>query len=42
MMKYFAEKGLGVIAYDQPGHGLEAAANESLLLENCLDSLKSV
>lgn len=42
MMKYFAEKGLGVIAYDQPGHGMEAAANESLLLENCLDSLKSV
>lgn len=42
MMKFFAEKGIGVIAYDQPGHGMEEAAKESLLLKNCLDSLASV
>lgn len=42
MMKYFAEKGMGAIAYDQPGHGAEDAANESLLLKNCLGSLSSV
>ena len=42
MMKYFAEKGTGAIAYDQPGHGTQEAANEKLLLKNCLDSLSSV
>lgn len=42
MMKYFAERGVGVIAYDQPGHGTGEAKNESLLLKNCLDSLSSV
>lgn len=42
MMKYFAEKGIGVVAYDQPGHGTEEAANESLLLKNCLGSLAAV
>ncbi len=42
MMKYFAEKDMGAIAYDQPGHGLEEAAEESLLLKNCLDSLACV
>ena len=42
MMKYFAKRGLGVVAYDQPGHGTEEAANESLLLKNCLASLNSV
>lgn len=42
MMKYFVEKGTGAIAYDQPGHGSQEAANEKLLLENCLDSLSSV
>lgn len=42
MMKYFTEKGVGAVAYDQPGHGTEEAANEALLLKNCLDSLASV
>lgn len=42
MMKYFAKKGIGAIAYDQPGHGTEEATDEILLLKNCLDSLASV
>lgn len=42
MMKYFSGKGMGAIAYDQPGHGSEEAADESLLLSNCLDSLSAV
>ena len=42
MMKYFAQKGIGAIAYDQPGHGTEEATDERLLLKNCLDSLASV
>lgn len=42
MMKYFTEKGVGAVAYDQPGHGMEEAANEALLLKNCLDSLAFV
>lgn len=42
MMKFFAEKGIGTIAYDQPGHGTEDAAREILLLGNCLESLSAV
>ena len=42
MLKAFAEKGYGAIAYDQPGHGSEEAAEEELCLENCLDSLEAV
>lgn len=42
MMSYFTKKDIGVVAYDQPGHGTEDAANETLLLKNCLDSLASV
>ena len=42
MMKYFSEKGMGAIAYDQPGHGTEEAADERLLLSSCLDSLRTV
>ncbi len=42
MMKYFGKRGLGTIAYDQPGHGTAEASGEKLLLKNCLDSLKAV
>ena len=42
MMPYFAGKGIGVIAYDQPGHGEEEAAEEELRIEYCLDSLARV
>ena len=42
MMKYFSEKGMGAIAYDQPGHGTEEAADERLILSSCLDSLRTV
>lgn len=42
MMKFFAEKGIGTIAYDQPGHGTEDGAHENLLLRNCIESLSTV
>lgn len=42
MMKYFGERGVGTIAYDQPGHGTEEASKERLLLESCIDSLTAV
>lgn len=42
MMKFFTERGLGCVAYDQPGHGTEAAADERLLLGSCLESLQAV
>lgn len=42
MMKYLTERGIGVVAYDQPGHGTEEAAGEELLLRNCLESLSTV
>lgn len=42
MMNFFAEKGIGTIAYDQPGHGTGEAAHEDLLLKNCLKSLSAV
>lgn len=42
MMEYLTKRGLGVVAYDQPGHGTEEAASEALLLRNCLDSLSEV
>ena len=32
----------GVVAYDQPHHGAEQAAEEELTVENCLDSLAAV
>lgn len=42
MMNFFEKKGIGSISYDQPGHGLEEASKEKLLLENCIESLKAV
>ena len=42
MMEYFAGKGIGAFAYDQPGHGEEEAAAEELCVANCLDSLSRV
>lgn len=38
-MKYFNPKGIGVVAYDQPGHG---ACEEPLRVGGCLDSLAAV
>ncbi len=37
--KYFNPKGIGVVAYDQPGHG---ACKEPLRVGGCLDSLSAV
>lgn len=42
MMRYFSERGIGSIAYDQPGHGTEAALKEPLSLKHCLESLSEV
>ena len=38
----FPQCGLGVITYDQPGHGSEEAKNDTLQIENCKDSLACV
>lgn len=42
LMDFLPERGIGVIAYDQPGHGDEDAASEELRVGNCIDSLRSV
>lgn len=42
LMRILPGKGFGVIAYDQPHHGSEQAAEEELTVENCLDSLACV
>ena len=42
LMRILPGKGFGVIAYDQPHHGSEQAAEEKLTVENCLDSLACV
>ncbi|MDD7035132.1 MAG: alpha/beta hydrolase [Firmicutes bacterium] len=35
-------EGIGVVAYDQPGHGSEEAREELLTLDNCKSSLRRV
>lgn len=42
LMDFLPKKGIGVIAYDQPGHGNAAAKAEELRIQNCIDSLFSV
>lgn len=42
LMNFLPERGIGVVAYDQPGHGEEEAKEEELRVENCLDSLSAV
>lgn len=42
MMNFLPERGIGVVAYDQPGHGEEEAKEEELRIGNCLDSLNAV
>lgn len=42
LMNFLPERGIGVAAYDQPGHGEEEAAEEELRIGNCLDSLSAV
>ena len=37
LMDFLPERGIGVIAYDQPGHGDEDAASEELRVGNCID-----
>lgn len=42
IMKYMPSRGIGVVAYDQPGHGLAEARCEELRVGKCLDSLGNV
>ncbi|MGI6206226.1 MAG: alpha/beta hydrolase [Anaerovoracaceae bacterium] len=42
IMGYMPQRGIGVVAYDQPGHGSEEAENEELRVGSCLDSLEAV
>lgn len=42
LFRRMVPEGIGVIAYDQPGHGTEEAADEKLTLDNCMDSLGCV
>ena len=42
LMEILPPQGFGVIAYDQPNHGSEEAAEEGLSIEACVDSLAAV
>ena len=42
LMQHLPPAGLGVVAYDHPGHGTDAARFEDLRVSNCLDSLAAV
>lgn len=42
LMNFLPERGIGVVAYDQPGHGEEEAKEEELRIGNCLESLSAV
>ena len=42
LMRTLPEKGYGVIAYDQPNHGSAEAAEETLSIDACVDSLEAV
>ena len=42
LMEILPPKGFGVMAYDQPNHGSEEAAEEGLSIEACVDSLAKV
>ena len=42
LMRNLPGKGFGVLAYDQPNHGSEQAAEEELTVWNCADSLARV
>ena len=42
LMNFFPQRGIGVIAYDQPGHGDDEAKTEELRIESCLESLSCV
>lgn len=42
LMQHLPPAGLGVVAYDHPGHGIDAARFEDLRVDNCLDSLAAV
>ena len=42
LMEHLPAAGLGIVAYDHPGHGKDAARFEDLRVGNCLDSLAAV
>lgn len=42
LFRRMPEVGIGVVTYDQPGHGIQEALLDELRVENCIDSLKTV
>ena len=42
LLRRMPEAGIGVVLYDQPGHGEEEAKEEPFRIENCMDSLAAV
>ena len=42
LLNFMPQRGIGVIAYDQPGHGSQEARSEELRIDNCMESLKAV
>lgn len=42
LLNFMPQRGIGVIAYDQPGHGSEGAKAEELRIDNCMESLRAV
>lgn len=42
LLRRMPEAGMGVVLYDQPGHGEEEAKEDPFRIENCMDSLAAV
>lgn len=42
MYRRMPEAGIGVVTYDQPGHGPDEAKDDELRIANCIDSLRTV
>lgn len=42
LLRRMPAEGIGVVLYDQPGHGTEEAAEEPFRIRNCMDSLAAV
>ena len=42
LLRRMPEAGIGVVLYDQPGHGEEEAKEDPFRIENCMDSLATV
>ncbi len=42
LLRRMPERGIGVLLYDQPGHGTDEAKDDPLTVTNCMYSLKAV